>query len=59
MYRIRSRELVRRLSQEALGVDASGKVFAYGTSMEVADSRRKKRREPEHKKVTSKRRDVV
>lgn len=33
MYRIRSRELVRRLSQERLGVDASGTVYAYGTKV--------------------------
>jgi hypothetical protein len=28
MYRIRSRDLIRRLSQETLAVDAAGPVFA-------------------------------
>ena len=42
IYRIRSRELARRLSQERLGVDASGTVFAYGTSVG----------EPEHQTAT-------
>ena len=32
MYRIRSRDLFRRLSQETLGVDASGNVYAYRTT---------------------------
>ena len=32
MYRIRSRDLLRRLSQETLGVDASGNVYAYRTT---------------------------
>ena len=29
MYRIRSRDLIRRLSQETLAVDAAGTVFAW------------------------------
>lgn len=36
MYRIRSRELIRRLSREGLGVDASGRVFAYGANPAAA-----------------------
>lgn len=42
VYRIRSRELARKLSQETLGVDASGTVFAYGTRVG----------EPEHETAT-------
>lgn len=39
IYRIRSRELARRLSQERLGVDASGTVFAYGTMPETVSAK--------------------
>lgn len=56
MYRIRSRELVRRLSQERLGVDASGTVFAYGMGAAAASANREKRLESEHEKATPQRR---
>lgn len=39
VYRIRSRELARRLSQERLGVDASGTVFAYGSTPEEINTK--------------------
>jgi hypothetical protein len=52
VYRIRSRELVRRLSQEKLGVDAFGTVFAYGRRTEAASAHHERRPEPEHEKVT-------
>ena len=39
IYRIRSRELARRLSQERLGVDASGTVFAYGPMPETVSTK--------------------
>lgn len=38
MYRIRSRDLFRRLSQETLGVDASGNVYAYRTTPAATSS---------------------
>jgi hypothetical protein len=38
IYRIRSRDLVRRLSQETLAVDASGTVLAWnGTGTQLTD----------------------
>lgn len=39
IYRIRSRELARRLSKERLGVDASGTVFAYGATPEAISTK--------------------
>ncbi len=56
MYRIRSRELVHRLSQERLGVDASGTVFAYGMKSTATTADRGKRLESEHEKATPQRR---
>ncbi len=41
MYQIRSRDLIRRLSQETLGVDASGTVYAYQARPAAADAKRK------------------
>jgi hypothetical protein len=40
VYRIRSRELARRLSLETLWVDASGAVHAYGSGTAAADINR-------------------
>jgi hypothetical protein len=41
LYRIRSRDLARRLSQEALAVDASGTVLAWnGTGTQLTDLHR-------------------
>lgn len=56
IYRIRSRELVRRLSQERLGVNASGTVFAYGMRTTATSANMGKRLEPEHEKATPQRR---
>jgi hypothetical protein len=42
IYRIRSRELARRLSRERLGVDAAGTVFAYGGGALVDSTNRQK-----------------
>ena len=39
MYRIRSRDLFRRLSQETLAVDAAGTVFARGTRVAAATAK--------------------
>lgn len=38
MYRIRGRDLARRLSQETLWVDASGRIHAYGVEPGAAAS---------------------
>lgn len=48
IYRIRSRELARRLSQERLGVDASGTVFAYGSTLDAINTQ-EQRIKPEQK----------
>jgi hypothetical protein len=48
MYRIRSRELVRRLARERLGVDASGTVFAYGARPAATSANKAKQLEPGH-----------
>ncbi|MGH3514067.1 MAG: hypothetical protein ACRDRB_17585 [Pseudonocardiaceae bacterium] len=39
MYRIRSRDLFRRLSQETLAVDVAGTVFARGTGVAAATAK--------------------
>lgn len=52
VYRIRSRELARRLSQERLGVDASGTVFAYGTSPAATSANKEKRLETRNSHAT-------
>jgi hypothetical protein len=39
MYRIRSHDLFRRLSQETLAVDAAGTVFARGTRAAAATAK--------------------
>ncbi|MDT7594805.1 MAG: hypothetical protein QOJ06_351 [Pseudonocardiales bacterium] len=52
VYRIRSRELARRLSQERLGVDASGTVFAYGTRPAATSSNNEKRLETRNSHAT-------
>ena len=56
VYRIRSRELVRRLSQERLGMDASGTVFAYGTRPVATRAGSAERLESEYEKITPQRR---
>jgi hypothetical protein len=48
MYRIRSRELVRRFSRERLGVDSTGTVFVYGR-FSALSANRQKPYEPAHK----------
>lgn len=40
VYRIRSRDLQRRLFQETLGVDASGTVYAYRTRSAATSAHR-------------------
>jgi hypothetical protein len=40
VYRIRSRELARRLSEEKLGVNASGTVFVYGAGRDQYQQRK-------------------
>jgi len=52
VYRIRSRELARRLSEEKLGVDASGTVFVYGMGPAVTSINNEKRLELEHETTT-------
>jgi hypothetical protein len=47
VYRIRSRELARRLSQETLWVDISGTVHAYGASTNSAASVNRRGKAPE------------
>ena len=42
IYRIRSRELARRLSRERLGVDAAGTVFAYGSRTSMSSANQQK-----------------
>jgi hypothetical protein len=56
VYRIRSRELARRLSHEKLGVDASGTVFAYGIRPAATSVNGGQRREWEHEKAAPQRR---
>jgi hypothetical protein len=48
IYRIRSRELVRRLSRERLGVNSAGTVFAYGSRMPADSATRQERTESAH-----------
>lgn len=48
VYRIRSRELARRLFEEKLGVDASGTVFVYRTGPSATSINNEKRLEAEH-----------
>lgn len=40
MYRIRSRDLARRLSQETLWMDESGRIHAYGWQPAAANADR-------------------
>jgi hypothetical protein len=56
VYRIRSRELARRLSQESLGVDASGTVFAYGRTPTTTSINERKQLKSEWETVTRQRR---
>jgi hypothetical protein len=48
IYRIRSRELARRLSQEGLAVNAAGTVFAYGSRTRLGSPNRQKWPESAH-----------
>ena len=52
MYRIRSRELARRLAEEKLGVDASGTVFAYGMGPAATSISSEKRLDRERETAT-------
>ena len=56
IYRIRSRELVRRLSRERLGVDATGRVFAYGVEPAATNANTGKQLEPRHETAAPQRR---
>jgi hypothetical protein len=46
VYRIRSRELTRRLFRERLGVDAVGTVFAFGSGAPVDSIERQRWSQP-------------
>jgi hypothetical protein len=48
IYRIRRRELARRLSRERLGVGSAGAVFAYGSRTPAGSTTRQKRSESAH-----------